>query len=382
MRRRSAWPARRHCKHLDVRYACVNVCASERVDPAARLRTADPGANPPCLRTLRRRCRCPSPRSSRVATGCRGPSACSRPRPATCTPPTGAVASPPRGGRLADARSADRCRTAGRCVPTASRSSATALSCSRTWAKRRAACSGCVRDGTRDARRGRRRRHAPAAHQLRAGRRAAAAVDHGEHAARAARARLPSRRRRRLRRARRRPRGAHRRRRARLHQRSGDRSLRAATCTSTRRSPAAPRASRSAPDGALGPRETFAEYGEGTYPDGLAFDEEGFLWVVSHRQQPRACVSRRTARSTTWIEDADAAHVAWVRGCVPRGERSGRPHLDRRRERALAQHLEHCVRRRRSPHRVPGLPARRRAVRPFARPSPGVAPAHWHWPQS
>jgi sugar lactone lactonase YvrE len=33
--------------------------------------------------------------------------------------------------------------------------------------------------------------------------------------------------------------------------------------------------------GRLGPRETVVEYGEGVYPDGLAFDAEGGLWVAS-----------------------------------------------------------------------------------------------------
>ena len=34
-------------------------------------------------------------------------------------------------------------------------------------------------------------------------------------------------------------------------------------------------------DGKLGPRETFVEYGPGTFPDGLDFDEQGGLWVTS-----------------------------------------------------------------------------------------------------
>ena len=34
-------------------------------------------------------------------------------------------------------------------------------------------------------------------------------------------------------------------------------------------------------DGSLGSRETVTEYGEGVYPDGLAFDEEGAFWMTS-----------------------------------------------------------------------------------------------------
>jgi len=34
-------------------------------------------------------------------------------------------------------------------------------------------------------------------------------------------------------------------------------------------------------DGSLTHRETFAEFGLGTFPDGMAFDAEGALWVAS-----------------------------------------------------------------------------------------------------
>jgi sugar lactone lactonase YvrE len=35
------------------------------------------------------------------------------------------------------------------------------------------------------------------------------------------------------------------------------------------------------PDASLGERETFAEYGPATFPDGMAFDAEGAVWIVS-----------------------------------------------------------------------------------------------------
>ena len=381
MRRRSAWPTLPSNTLTSATHALMYAQANALIQPP-RLRTAGSGADPPCLRTLRRRCRCPQPRSSRVATGCRGPSACSRPRPATCTRPTGAVASPCLaadgsqsliGGSLPDgaAAASQRHRAA----------SATALSCSRTWATRRAAYSVCVATARVTPVVDRRRRHAPAADQLRADRRAAAAVDHRQHAARAARARLPPRRRRWLRRARRRAR-------ARASSPTGSatptkwRSTLTARCLYVNET-FARRTSRFAirAGGALGPRETFTEYGEGTYPDGLAFDDEGYLWVVSHRQQSRA--SRR-ARRTVDDRGSRTPTPRTSRGCEAayRAGTLGRPHLDR----AASERLRNISSiafggaDRRTAY--PGLPARRFAVRPFARPSPGVAPAHWHWPQS
>ena len=113
-----------------------------------RLRTASPGAHPPCLRTFLCRYRCPASLEPRG----RG---LSRPECVLATATGDLYTADWRGGvamLAADGSqtliSGGRCRTAGRCVPTASRSSATALSCSRTWATPRAACSVWRRDGT------------------------------------------------------------------------------------------------------------------------------------------------------------------------------------------------------------------------------------------
>lgn len=130
-------------------------------------------------------------------------------------------------------------------------------------------------------------------------------------------------------------------------------------------------------DGTLGNRETVAEYGAGTFPDGLAFDESGALWIVS-------IVSNRVIRlapdgtATTWIEDADPAHVDWVEDAYDAGE-LGRPHLDKAAGKRLRNVSSIAF----------GGPDRRTAylgcllgdaILSFRAPDPGVAPAHWHWP--
>jgi sugar lactone lactonase YvrE len=79
-------------------------------------------------------------------------------------------------------------------------------------------------------------------------------------------------------------------------------------------------------DGSLGAKEVVTEFGPGTFPDGLAFDEEGHAWIVS-------IVSNRLirvapdGRPTVWLEEADAAHLAWVEAAFEAGT-MGRPHLD------------------------------------------------------
>ena len=79
-------------------------------------------------------------------------------------------------------------------------------------------------------------------------------------------------------------------------------------------------------DGSLGAKEVVTEFGPGSFPDGLAFDEAGHAWVVS-------IVSNRLIRvapdgtQTLWLEEADADHLAWVEAAFEAGE-MGRPHLD------------------------------------------------------
>jgi sugar lactone lactonase YvrE len=79
-------------------------------------------------------------------------------------------------------------------------------------------------------------------------------------------------------------------------------------------------------DGSLSGRATVAEFGPGTFPDGLVLDAEDHLWVTS-------IVSNRVirispdGRSRAILEESDAGHLleverAFASGCM------GRPHLD------------------------------------------------------
>ena len=81
-----------------------------------------------------------------------------------------------------------------------------------------------------------------------------------------------------------------------------------------------------AADASLGVKEIVCEFGAGTFPDGLAFDVEGYAWVVS-------IVSNRLIRvapdgtQTVCLQDADPEHLAWVEAAYQANE-MGRPHLD------------------------------------------------------
>lgn len=84
----------------------------------------------------------------------------------------------------------------------------------------------------------------------------------------------------------------------------------------------------------LGPRETVVQFGEGTFPDGLAPDVHGGLWLTS-------IVSNRVIRVapdgtvTTLLEDSEPAAVAETDAMFVAG-RLDRPRLDFRHGRVLA----------------------------------------------
>ena len=129
-------------------------------------------------------------------------------------------------------------------------------------------------------------------------------------------------------------------------------------------------------NGELGPRETVTEFGPGTFPDGLCFDEEGGLWIASP-------VSNRLFRLSPdgdlslYFEDADPQHVAWVESAF-QAETMGRQHLDRIESTRLRSLSSVAF----------GGPDRRicylgcllgENIERFAAPLAGIEPVHWHW---
>lgn len=129
-------------------------------------------------------------------------------------------------------------------------------------------------------------------------------------------------------------------------------------------------------DGELGQRETVAEYGPGTYPDGLYFDEQGGFLVVS-------IVSNRVIRvcpdgqQHLLIEDSDPEHVDSVERAFQAGQ-MGRQHLDSVKSESLANISSIAF----------GGEDRRLSylgcllddhIMCFEAPVSGVRPAHWNW---
>ena len=129
-------------------------------------------------------------------------------------------------------------------------------------------------------------------------------------------------------------------------------------------------------DASLAAPETVATYGAGTFPDGLAFDAEGGIWITS-------IVSNRVLRVTAdgaqalVIEDADPAHLAWVEAAFVAGT-MGRAHLDRVAGRRLANVSSLAF-------GGPGLATAYLgclagdAIASFPAPVAGHPPVHWNW---
>ena len=79
-------------------------------------------------------------------------------------------------------------------------------------------------------------------------------------------------------------------------------------------------------DGALSGRETVTTFGPGTFPDGLAFDTDGGVWITSIVSNRVIRVDRDGAQQRV-LEDCDPAHLERCEQAFVAGQ-MGRPHLD------------------------------------------------------
>lgn len=131
-----------------------------------------------------------------------------------------------------------------------------------------------------------------------------------------------------------------------------------------------------APDGTLTCRTTIATFGPGDYPDGLALDEAGGLWVAS------VCSNRLIritpdGRAEIVIEDSDPAHLAALETALFE-KRLTRPMIHEARSRVLRNisSIAFAGPDRRTAH-LGSLAGDRLAT--FRAPVAGVPPVHWDW---
>ena len=78
--------------------------------------------------------------------------------------------------------------------------------------------------------------------------------------------------------------------------------------------------------GELVEKTTITEFGPGTFPDGLAFDSKGCIWVTSIVSNRVIRVDPSGAQQVV-LEDSDPDHLDWVESAFQAGQ-LGRPHLD------------------------------------------------------
>ncbi|HVS29835.1 MAG TPA: SMP-30/gluconolactonase/LRE family protein [Thermoanaerobaculia bacterium] len=79
--------------------------------------------------------------------------------------------------------------------------------------------------------------------------------------------------------------------------------------------------------GSLSRGEIVAEFGSGTYPDGLCCDSANGIWITSPVSNRIIRVDRGGEQSA-FFEDADRDHVAWVEQAFQSGT-MGPPHLEK-----------------------------------------------------
>jgi streptogramin lyase len=86
--------------------------------------------------------------------------------------------------------------------------------------------------------------------------------------------------------------------------------------------------------GELGPKEVVAKFGPGQFPDGMAFDMESQVWIVSIVSNQLLRVDPGTGHVSKMLEDSDRDHVAWVESAYQNDELD-RPHVDTIKSRLL-----------------------------------------------
>lgn len=80
-------------------------------------------------------------------------------------------------------------------------------------------------------------------------------------------------------------------------------------------------------DASLGPKEVVYEFGAGQFPDGLAFDEEGRIWIAGVISNQLMRLDPEHGRCEIVLSETDAGHVDWVEAAYA-ANALGRPHMD------------------------------------------------------
>jgi sugar lactone lactonase YvrE len=81
------------------------------------------------------------------------------------------------------------------------------------------------------------------------------------------------------------------------------------------------------PGARLGPKQIVHEFGKGQFPDGLAFDAEGKVWVAGVIANQLLRIDPGGGSVEIVLSETDAVHVAWVEEAFIANE-LGRPHMD------------------------------------------------------
>lgn len=80
-------------------------------------------------------------------------------------------------------------------------------------------------------------------------------------------------------------------------------------------------------DASLGPKQVVYEFGTGQFPDGLAFDAEGKVWIAGVISNELMRIDPESGDCEVVLNETDEAHVAWVEEAFG-ANALGRPHMD------------------------------------------------------